>query len=95
MCHSFPGAAKAIQEKDAKGHQQDDVGPLAGPFPVEAAGSFPGLLVKGKRYRGLSSTRAEFGSVEISYFKDKKGGASNWRRSRIPEPSPPSSSLCS
>lgn len=67
-----------------RGQKQEYLGRLAGPFPIEAVGSFQGLLVKGNKdlCGCLSGVLAEFCSVETFDFKDQKGGASNWRQSR-------------
>lgn len=45
MCHSFPGAAKAIQEKDAKGHQASGTSGRA--FPNGSCREFPGPAGEG------------------------------------------------
>lgn len=72
---SFSRAAKALpgKERDAKGQEQEYLGPLAEPFPTEVGGSFQGLLFKGNK-SCVDAPPAHWlnCSVETFYFKEKK-----------------------
>lgn len=90
-------AAKAIQgkEKEANGQKQEYFGRLEGPFPIEATGSFQGLLVKGNKDPCERHARLNFAQWKHFTSKTKKVELQTGDRTGIPEQSPPNSIICS